>query len=154
MRWSSVLLAVTILSGVSAARADEMMSVRVAKAHFRDGPSTSNDILYTADRHYPVRVVSCEQGWCRTKDFEGEVAWVARRLLGDKPAVVVTVDHANVRREPSATAKVLYQAVRAEALRVLDRHGVWLEVKDAEGTQGWIHRGIVWGMVHADEAQR
>lgn len=145
MRWCA-LLAMVICSWTSVAQA-EMMSVKVGKANFREGPSTSHDVLYTADRNYPVRIVRCDAEWCKTEDFEGDVAWVARRLLCKQPAVVVSVDHANVRRKPSPSAKVLYKAVRAEALRVVEHRGVWIEVKDVNGNEGWIHRSVVWGMV-------
>lgn len=131
----------------------EMMSVKVPKANFREGPSTSHAVVYTADRNYPVQVMSCKGDWCKTKDFEGDVAWVAKRLLGKRPAVVVVVDEANVRGRPSQVGRVVYKAVRAEALRVRDRKGAWVEVQDAGGTAGWIHRSMVWGMLQGGGKQ-
>ena len=124
----------------------ESRSVGVASANFRTGPSTSRPILYTADRYYPVQVVRCDVGWCETRDFEGDRAWVAERLLSEQPSVVVNVDRVNVRHGPTTRAKVLFRVDWGEALKVTERKDEWLEIEDVEGERGWVYAKLTWGL--------
>ncbi len=123
----------------------EMKSVRVKVANFREKPSMNADVLFTANRYYPVDVVERKRGWAKIRDFEGETAWVAERLLTRQPAVVVTVPRANVRVAPNKTARVLFKGTWSEAYPVDEVKGVWVHVQTPEGEDGWIHRSIVWG---------
>jgi SH3-like domain-containing protein len=124
----------------------ESRSVGVDSANFRTGPSTSRPILYTADRYYPVEVVRCDVGWCETRDFEGDRAWVAERLLSEQPSVVVNVNRANVRHGPTTRAKVLFRVDWGEALKVTERKDEWLEIEDVEGERGWVFAKLTWGL--------
>ena len=147
-------VAVVLASGmalvVTAARAEEtgvtMRSVGVDVANFRVGPSLSDRVLYTADLYYPVQILGCEGGWCRTRDFEQDVAWVAERLLSDQRSVVINVNQANVRAEPSTTARVLFRVDWGEALKVTERRGDWVFVEDITGERGWLHVRLTWGL--------
>ncbi|MFW5741499.1 MAG: SH3 domain-containing protein, partial [Myxococcota bacterium] len=47
----------------------QMKSVRVKTANFREAPSPTADVLFTADRHYPVKVLDRKRGWAKIKDF-------------------------------------------------------------------------------------
>ena len=128
----------------------ECRSVGVTSANFREGPSTQKPIMYTADRYYPVEVLGCSDGWCKTKDFEGDEAWVAERLLSEQNAVVVNVDRLNVRKGPTKGAKVLFRVDWGEALKVTQRRNDWLEIEDIEGERGWVFGKLTWGMHHEE----
>lgn len=123
----------------------ETKSVRVKTANFREGPSLEADILFTADRHYPVEILDRKRGWAKIRDFEGEVAWVAERLLCKKPAVVVTVERANVREAPERSSSVVSHSTWSETFLVEDTRGAWIGVRLEDDELGWIHRSIVWG---------
>jgi SH3-like domain-containing protein len=123
----------------------EMMSVRVNTANFRERPSTNADVLFTADKYYPVEVLDRKRGWAKVKDFEGEVAWVAERLLRRKPTVIVRVERANVRAAPRQSARVLFKGTWSESYPVREMKGPWVLIQTPDGEEGWIHRSIVWG---------
>lgn len=139
----ALLVAVGLL--VSSNAWAEMKSVRVKTANFRENPSMTADVLFTADRHYPVDVLERKRGWAKIRDFEGETAWVAERLLHRDPAIVVTVERANVRAAPRANARVLFKGTWSEAYPIEETKGVWVHIRTPEGQDGWIHRSIVWG---------
>ena len=132
----------TVLSGSAWA---ETKSVRVKTANFREAPSSEADVLFTADRHYPVEILDRKRGWAKVKDFEGEIAWVAERLLTNKPAVVVTVERANVRESPARSARVISHGSWSDAFAVEDTRGVWIQIRIDDDESGWIHRSVVWG---------
>lgn len=128
----------------------ETKSVRVKTANFREDPSADADILFTADRHYPVEILDRKRGWAKVRDFEGEVAWVAERLLSREPAVVVTVERANLRERPQRTAAVVLQGKWSDAFPVEEMRGPWIQVRLDDDELGWIHRSIVWGWQDID----
>ena len=142
--------AIVSLAGVAGA---EMRSVRVKAANFRAGPSTGHQVLFKADRYYPVEVLACSAGWCKTRDFEGDVAWVSEPLLGDQSSVVVHVDRANLRTKPTTSAAIRFRVDWGEALKVLLRRGDWLQVEDIDGESGWIHAPLTWGWVDETPAE-
>ncbi|MCU0690614.1 MAG: SH3 domain-containing protein [Polyangiaceae bacterium] len=123
----------------------EMRAVAVPTANFREGPSTQHDILFSADRYYPVEVLERVDGWVKTRDFEGDVAWVAEWLLVAQPSVVVKVPCAIVREGPSKDVPIAFKVERGEALERGKRQGEWLQVTDVDGRKGWVHQDVVWG---------
>jgi len=123
----------------------EMKSVRAKTVNFREKPSMKADVLFTADRYYPVQILERKRGWAKVRDFEGETAWVAERLLRRDKTVVVTVQRANVRSAPRKSAQVIFKGAWSEAYPVEGVKGAWVHIKTPEGEEGWIHRSIVWG---------
>lgn len=144
--WLRVLwmtLAVLLLSAQAWA---EMKSVRVKTANFREAPADSADILFTADRHYPVKILERKRGWAKVKDFEGEIAWIAERLLGPQKSVVITVERVDVRDKPEATGKRVFQAVWSDAFAVKQERSGWFLVEGPDGKDGWVSRDVTWGV--------
>lgn len=137
-----VLAASTLAASASAA---EIMSVKNESANFRDGPGDKHAIVYSADKFYPVEVVEKKDGWAKVKDFEGDVAWVAERLLAKQETVVVEGDKVNVREKPNTTSEIAFKSERGEVFKVESHQGKWLKVVDANGDGGWIRDDMVWG---------
>lgn len=144
-----VLSVVVALSSVARA---EMMSVNVPVANFRAGPSTSEPVEFTATRYYPVKVLERDDGWCKIKDFEGDLAWVADRLLAKVKTIVIKVPRGNIREEPTTSSEVAFQAERGEVFKVLDREGRWLQVVGVQGEKGWVREDLAWGMKNIEDA--
>src|SRR5690606_7451942 len=119
-------------------RGDTLMSVRVPIANFRAGPSTDDAILFTATRYFPVQVVEKKGSWVRIRDFEKEEAWIASRLLGSTPALVIDVKKGNVRDEPSLDGGVVDEVVYGEVFRIVSRKGRWLEIATPKKVLGWV----------------
>lgn len=146
MKWWTTVLVLGAMMAFSAEAGAEMRSVKVPTANFREGPSLQHDVLFTADQYYPVRVLNCDDGWCKIEDFEGDHAFVAERLLGDQATVVIKAPKANVRTKPSTQSSVLFKLERGEALRVTGHEGSWVQVVDGTGDAGWVHKNLTWGL--------
>lgn len=124
----------------------EMRSVRVKTANFRDAPEPNADVLFTADQNYPVEVLERRRGWAKVKDFEGEVAWVAERLLHRQSAIVITVERVVVRDKPAADGKVVFRAEWSDAFAVKRQQAGWVLIEGNDGKQGWVTRDSTWGL--------
>lgn len=55
----------------------------------------------------------------------------------------VTVREANVRSGPSLDARVLWRAELYYPLQMIKKQGEWIQFRDYEGDQGWIHQSVV-----------
>lgn len=122
----------------------EMLSVAVDRANFREAPSTKAAILYTADKYYSVEVLERKDDWIKTRDFEGDIAWVAAFLVEKRDSVVISVPTALVRKSPDKNSPVVFKADRGEGMRVILRQGQWINVASSDGMVGWVHREVVW----------
>ncbi len=140
--WIPLVIAESFVSQTAWA---EMLTVNVDTANFREGPSTKHEILYTADKYYTVEVIEKKKDWVKTRDFEGDIAWVSAALLTQKNAVVVRVPCAIVRQGPSPQTPVVFKIDRGEGMMVSKQKGAWLSVTNVDGAKGWVHRDVVWG---------
>ncbi|MCI5211804.1 MAG: peptide-binding protein [Candidatus Electrothrix sp. ATG2] len=57
--------------------------------------------------------------------------------------VAVKNDNVNMRSGPSLKKKVIWKLGTGFPLKVMKKSGDWLQVKDFEGTVGWVHRDVV-----------
>lgn len=135
------LLCVLLSVGVASAK---RLSVAVEKANIRSGAGKGHEILWTAEKYYPVETVSKSGKWYRIRDFEGDIGWIYASLLKETPAVIVKSTLVNVRQGPGTTFKVVFQAEKGVSFKLLQKKGKWLKVKHADGDVGWIHKSLVW----------
>lgn len=142
LRFAFTLSAAMLLCGQAWA---EMKSVRAKSANFREAPSPSADILFTAERYYPVEVLERKRGWAKTKDFEGEVAWVAERLLASTRTAVVIVKEARVRATPDLNAPESFRVSWSDAFPVKEVRAGWVLIETQDNRRGWVSSDVVWG---------
>jgi SH3-like domain-containing protein len=143
-RWLILILPVVFYC--SAAFADRL-SVSSSVANIRSGPDTKGyDILWKAERYYPMEVIEKKGGWYHFKDFEGDKGWIHKSLVSDTPSVITNRDKCNVRSSPSAEADVdiLFTIEKGVPFRVLEKQGSWIKVQHADGDKGWIYKSLVW----------
>jgi len=129
----------------------ELLSVKTATANFRELPHEASKIKFTADKFYPVEVVEKKAGWVKVKDFEGDTAWVAQKVLAKQATVVISTDRANVREAANTKSDVLFKVERGEVFKIEDKKGDWIKVVDAHGDGGWIRNDMTWGDSPAKE---
>ena len=122
-----------------------MRSVKVRRARFRERPAAEADVLFTADRYYPVRIVKRKRGWARVEDFEGELAWVAERLLARTPGVVVVPRVLTFRENPSDESRAVFEAKRSDSFKAIQWKGGWVKVEGSKGKRGWARVSKLWG---------
>ena len=120
-------------------------SVGASKVNLRSGPGTSYPRVYVVNGGYPVKVVDRDNNWLKVKDYEGDAAWVAERLLSDERTLLVIRDLVSVRKGPSTEEPVAFQAERHVLLQYLGRKGSWIHVRHADGAEGWVYAPLVWG---------
>lgn len=137
--------AVLATTATSATASAETLCVKVHTANFRSGPGTDHDIVFKADRFFPVQVIKRKDGWAMVRDFEKETAWVAARLLADKDAVVIKVKKGNLRDSPGLKGEVVGHVGYGEAFRIVERKDRWLKVATPDDTLGWIREDLGWG---------
>lgn len=124
----------------------ETRSVRVKKANFRETPSDTADVLFTAEQYYPVKILERKRGWARVKDFEGEIAWVADRLLGSQKSVVIIVEKVMLRDKPRSDGAPVLEASWSDSFAVVQSQSGWLLLESASGKKGWVGVEFTWGV--------
>ena len=129
----------------------ELLSVKTATANFRELPHEASKIKFTADKFYPVEVVEKKAGWVKVKDFEGDTAWVAQKVLAKQATVVISMDRATVREAANTKSDVLFKVERGEVFKIEEKKGDWIKVVDAHGDGGWIRNDMTWGDSPAKE---
>ncbi len=120
-------------------------SIAGSRVNLRAGPGTDHPRRFVVSRGYPLRVLKTRDGWAKVKDYAGDIAWVAERLLSDRRMVLVIKDLVNVREGPSTDEMVRFRAKRHVLFRYLGKQGNWIHVRHADGEEGWIYAPLVWG---------
>ncbi|MBN2062616.1 MAG: SH3 domain-containing protein [Deltaproteobacteria bacterium] len=113
-------------------------------ANIRSGPGTKYDILYQAEKYYPLLIIDKSGNWYKIKDFEGDFGWVHRSLVSKIESVITTGQKCNIRSGPGTDYEILFVSQRGVPFIVLKRKGKWINVKHSEGHEGWIHDSLIW----------
>ena len=135
---------ILVLTCPSLASAAERYTVTGKIANIRSGPGTEYDILFQAEKYYPVNILKKSGNWFQIKDFEGDVGWIHQSLVSKIPSVITTKKKCNVRSGPGTDHKIKFVTEKGVPFKVLKRKGNWLQVQHADGYEGWIHRSLVW----------
>lgn len=137
-----MLLMSPVLAGIAWA---ERMSVDADKANIRSGPGTDKyDVLWEVERYHPVEVIRRQSDWVFFRDFEGDEGWIHATLLGKDVTVITCTDMVNIRAAPGTQHDVIFRAERGVPFQVLKRQDDWIQIRSADGDEGWIHKKMVW----------
>ena len=139
--WVIVAFAILITPPVLA---EERLSVSTGIANVRSGPGLNHEILWKVQKYYPVLVLNKEGGWYQFKDFEGDTGWIHASVLSNTATVITKADKCNVRNGPGTEFPVVFTVQNGIPFRVLTRKGPWIQIRHADGDQGWIHQSLVW----------
>ena len=113
-------------------------------ANIRSGPGTRYEILIKAEKNYPLDFIKKSGNWYQVKDFEGDVGWVHKSLIKKMSAVITIKSKCNVRAGPSTRERIVFICERGVPFEVIKRKGNWINVRHADGYEGWIHKSLVW----------
>jgi SH3-like domain-containing protein len=108
-------------------------------------PRPRYETHWTVSKGYPFRVIGRKGDWLHVSDFEGDKAWVFRKMTSKTPHRVVKAPVANLRRAPGTRSPVVKKAGYGDVLRTLERRGDWLKVQHEGGTTGWVQARLTWG---------
>jgi SH3-like domain-containing protein len=125
--------------------AREFVSVNKPHINMRSGAGTQHSALWSLSKGYPLEVRGRQGNWLKVRDFENDVGWVYRPLVGHKPHVIVKSTVANIRLSPNTRSRIMGKAQHGEILRHLGRKSGWVKVQRDDGRQGWMVRRLVWG---------
>ena len=125
----------------------ERMSVSASVANIRSGPGTNGyDILWKAEKYYPINIIKKEGAWFYFNDFEGDKGWIHKSLVSNVSTVITKRNKCNIRLKPSTKdgADILFTVEEGVPFLVLDKRGNWVNIEHADGDKGWIHQSLVW----------
>ncbi|MCP3875394.1 MAG: hypothetical protein GY699_19850 [Desulfobacteraceae bacterium] len=120
------------------------MSVNVEKASFYSGPGTNYELLWEAEKYYPVLIVDIKGSWYKIMDVDGDMAWTDKSFLGEKDHGIITTSGRFVLSLPKKDSQALFSFDRGVPLKVLDHSGDWLKIEHCDGDIGWIEKRYVW----------
>ena len=126
------------------------VSLRAGEVNVRRGPGLEYRIDWVFRRSgLPVRVVDEYGNWRRITDSDDAGGWVYHALLTGRRMALVTAPEVTFRAEPDAAAAPTARAEQGVVAHLLQCRAEWCEV-EAEGSEGWVPKGTIWG-VGADE---
>ena len=125
------------------ASAKTRMAISVPLANIRSGPGLTYDVLWQAEKYYPIVVIKSSGQWYYFKDFENDKGWVNKKLV-KKINTVVTKRLGNIRSGPGTKYSIVFKAEAGVVFKVKKKRGKWLYVRHADGDKGWIFRSLVW----------
>jgi SH3-like domain-containing protein len=145
----SVIAASLVLLLLHLSCSAEALCVIVPKANIRSGPGTQYEVIWQVYKYMPFERAgkSAAGGWYAVKDVDGDVNWISKKLVTNSfRCAVVKKARVNVRKGPGVRyGKSRWgPAEKYSSLRVLQRKGSWVRVKNEWGDVGWVHKSYLW----------
>ena len=123
------------------------VSLKGSEGNARRGPGLTHRIDWVFTRAgMPLRVTAEYENWRRVEDHEGAGGWVHFALLSGARTALVTLDMAEIRAAPDASATVIAQAELGVIGRLVECRPGWCRLV-VEGTRGWISTSAIWGVL-------
>ena len=133
-----------VMTTCVAARGAEYESVKNDGVNIRAGASDKDEILWEVFKDFPLQVLQRQGTWTQIKDFEGDTGWISSTLLAKKQTVIVKVQIANLRSGPGQNYDPVATVKSGVVFDLIKREGDWLQLRHADGTEGWIFSTLVW----------
>ncbi|MBV2234255.1 MAG: hypothetical protein KUL75_01805 [Sterolibacterium sp.] len=113
-----------------------------------DAPSLKGTPLFVIARQTPVEVVVALDGWSKVRDAAGGLAWIEKRLLGERRMVQVVASPAQIRTAANPEATLVFEAERDVLLELTDPlpGNGWARVRHRDGQAGFVRVEQVWGL--------
>ena len=124
--------------------AQQRLSVTASIANMRSGPGTKYDVLWQVEQYHPVKIVQKKGDWYKIKDFQNDVAWIHKSLLGKVNGVITIKEKCNVRSGPATKNSISFTVEKGVPFKVLEKKGKWYKIEHADGDIGWIFKTLVW----------
>lgn len=123
----------------------ETVSVLKDGANVRTGPTTNDPVAMELFQGYPLKVEEKKGDWLKVSDFEKDSGWINKTLVGPGTTVIVNAQKPiNMRAEPDTKGAIVANIERGVVLTKISAKGDWVKVKHAKGTEGWIHKTLLW----------
>jgi len=126
------------------------ISVDIDQLNVRTGPGTDHPIKMKVGRNYPLYVINESEGWLHVMDFDGDRGWISANLASFDSYVITQLPKSNIRDGRGTENSSKFTAERGVVRRVLKEEDGWLNVRHADGDEGWISAKIVFGWYGGD----
>jgi SH3-like domain-containing protein len=126
------------------------ITVDIDQLNVRTGPGTDHPIKMKVGRNYPLYVINESEGWLHVMDYDGDRGWISSNLATFDNFVITQLPKSNIRKDHGTDSTVAFTAERGVVLRVLKEERGWLNVRHADGDEGWISAKIVFGWYGGD----
>lgn len=124
---------------------NESVSVLKDGANVRTGPSKDDQVVMELFQGYPLKVEEKKGEWLKVSDFEKDSGWINKSLVGPGNTFIVNSQKSiNMRSEPKTSGAIVANIERGVVLTKISTQGDWVKVKHAKGTEGWIHKTLLW----------
>lgn len=129
------------------------VTLKFSEVNARAGPGDDHRLLWVyRSRGLPVQVVAETREWRRICDPRGGRAWVHKRTVDGRRAVLGGKTAAPIRAKPRADARIVAY-LRPDALAALDRCDKgWCKVGVGRA-KGWTPARAVWGATEAPQCR-
>jgi uncharacterized protein YgiM (DUF1202 family) len=133
------------------------LTVTVDTGRIREEPSLGSRVLFRVQRGDVLNVMAEEVDWIRIALKDGRSGWAHRSLFTEAPpsgttppdregekrkALVVRVDVARVREEPSRASRIIHQLKRGETVSSSQSMNDWHHLVLPNGKSGWAHKDL------------
>jgi SH3-like domain-containing protein len=121
-------------------------SIKTEKLNLRAGPGRDYPVRWVYRRAgLPLKVIRVHEGWRLVRDPAGDEGWVTANLLSkDRGGLVIGQGLAAIRAEPSASAKLRWNAQPGVVGKIDDCESGWCRI-DVGGRKGFMRAERLWG---------
>ena len=138
------IIAIIILTVSGVASAAERYAITGSLANVRSGPGTNHEVIYEAEKYYPVILLKKAGNWLQIEDYEGDIGWIHKSLTTKMSTIITIKSKCNIRSGPSIKHQVLFISEKGVPFKVIKHQDRWIHVQHSEGHKGWIHKSLVW----------
>ncbi len=123
------------------------VSIDEIKARGRRGPSKAQPILWVYTRKgLPLLVLDESDKWLQVRDPQGDVTWMAKRLVSRRRTLIVTAKAPiAIYRKAGKNENIVAFADPGALLRLRTCESARCQVKSGT-VRGWIDKDGVWGL--------
>ena len=141
---------VIVFSFIPSGVMGEMLSVHGDNINIRSGPGKQYRVRWEYGDGFPLKILKKKGKWVQVKDFEGDSGWVYKKLLVDKPRMIVKANrnqnkNINIRNGPGTKTKIIGKAYYGVVFTTVEQRSGWVKVRHESGLEGWIKRNLLWG---------
>ena len=130
------------------------VSLGADQVNLRYGPGREYPVSWVlARRGLPVEIIAEFDAWRKVRLHDNDEGWIHSSLLSSRRTIVIKDEIAELRRTPTAEARVVLRAEPGVIGELLDCEGDWCRV-DIEGHRGWLRHQAFWGALLRETVPR
>jgi len=139
-----VLAGVMLWAAAPSFAATGQLCVTSPRANLREGPGREHRITWEVNRFMPLIQVEQQGEWIKVRDVDGDTHWIFAELVTERiDCVTIKELRANVRRQPSSSARKWFTVEKYTSFKRVETKGKWVNI-EYEGESMWVFHTLVW----------